>query len=443
MAEACVNFVAHIWKPNVCRDCASTKENHLIGQISTPSQCLADPIENALPESKHSEQKVSKSGRTKRRDDEYRFIRLVEKSIQLLIDQSDLKDEEIRKLKSEQNKLVHYYQTLEKALADELDYRERRQLEKQHILTISQQTPSYWGPNAFTEPYREIVLSRQSKEFHMISSLINSTISLHDNQYGTVNGRDPTEFVVKQIKRIQNARLWHEYCFKKDSIIRKNNDQLSDYGSSIYLEATPILTPLLDKRANEYWLFHGSNPVNIPDLLQVGYDPRVSSLFGLFGGGFYLAENSSKSNQYIPCPGCGNNARFRRIECSCKDQDQFVFSIILYRVVLGDVHIALRYNKEKYCEGLNRNGQRIRVRRPPVKTNSLNLYDSVMGESIENGGTYMKHREFVLYDQGQAYPEYVIDFQRSANNPRASVDMKRLHEECNHFLKHTFRSAPE
>ena len=118
-------------------------------------------------------------------------------------------------MKLEQNKLVHYYQTLEKALADELDYRERRELEKQHILAISQQTPSYWGPNAFTEPYREIVISRQSKEFHVINSLINATISRHGNQYGKVNGRDPTEFVVKQIKRIQNVRLWHEYCFKK------------------------------------------------------------------------------------------------------------------------------------------------------------------------------------------------------------------------------------
>lgn len=201
--------------------------------------------------------------------------------------------------------------------------------------------------------------------------------------------------------------------------------------------------PLLDKRANEYWLFHGSNSENIPDLLQIGYDPRVSSLLGLFGGGFYLAENSSKSNQYISCPGCGNNSRLSRIKCSCKNQDKFVFSIILYRVVLGDVHIALRYDEEKYCGTFDRNGKQIHVRRPPVKENTRELYDSVMGESIRNGGTHIQHREFVLYDRGQAYPEYVIDFQRSANNARASVDMERLHKECHHFLKHTFRSTPE
>lgn len=51
---------------------------------------------------------------------------------------------------------------------------------------------------------------------------------------------------------------------------------------------------------------------------QKGFDERVGSitgtyssygflayLLGMFGAGIYFAENSSKSNQYIPCPSCG------------------------------------------------------------------------------------------------------------------------------------------
>lgn len=58
-----------------------------------------------------------------------------------------------------------------------------------------------------------------------------------------------------------------------------------------------MLTPFLDPLANEYFFFHGTGWNFIDVLKKSGYDPRVSSLIGMFGGGFYLAENSSKSNQ--------------------------------------------------------------------------------------------------------------------------------------------------
>ncbi|CAF3615889.1 unnamed protein product [Adineta steineri] len=480
MTETCLNFFPHHWKPSVCRDCTKMKDEHVIVHIpeiidkssseilSSSRQTTNDNHRNHTiivsqhesdhrldidthllddkkkkPISKSTDKLKRKKKRDQRKDDEYRFIELVAKQVQELIVQLDLKNEEIKKLRLDQTKMVRYHETLEKALVDELEYRERRELERQHILTIPRRTPSYWGSNAFSESYREILISNQSKEFDIINSLVNSTISKHGNRYGTINGQDPTAFVVKQIRRIQNIRLWHEYCYQKDSIINKNNDQIDDCGSSIYLEVNPILMPLLDKNANEYWLFHGCDQTHISDLLQIGYDPRISNSLGIFGGGFYLAENSSKSNQYIPCPGCGGNNRFSRDECSCPSQSDFVFSIILYRVVLGDVHIAFKYDKVKYCGGAMQNGRQINIRRPPKKANGHDVFDSLMGESIENGGNYLQHREFVIYDRGQAYPEYVIDFQRSTDDTKPAIDIKRLQKKCQHFLKHTFRSVPE
>ncbi|CAF4099011.1 unnamed protein product, partial [Rotaria sordida] len=70
-------------------------------------------------------------------------------------------------------------------LEEEIDHRERRELERKQILAIPRQTPMYWGLNAFEESYREIELSNQSPEFNIIKQLLNSTISKHDNQYGT------------------------------------------------------------------------------------------------------------------------------------------------------------------------------------------------------------------------------------------------------------------
>jgi hypothetical protein len=71
-------------------------------------------------------------------------------------------------------------------------------------------------------------------------------------------------------------------------------------------------------------------------------------IISMFGGGFYLTENSSKSNQYIPCPGCEQNAVFPESGCNCKDQENLEFTIILYRAVLGDVHIAKQYDRKIY-----------------------------------------------------------------------------------------------
>ena len=208
----------------------------------------------------------------------------------------------------------------------------------------------------------------------------------------------------------------------------------------MHFENHPLLTPLLDSHSNEYWLFHGCRGDTIPHLLHTGYDPRISNLKGMFGGGFYLAENSSKSNQYIPCPGCNGNSISSHIGCTCFNQDKLVFSMVLYRVILGDVHVALQYDKEKYRNG---SGKRNFVRRPPFKTAGEELYDSVMGESKKNGGDRLEHREFILYERGQAYPEYVIDFQRSAQNTTPPTDINRLLDRCRHFLKNTFRSVPE
>ena len=128
--------------------------------------------------------------------------------------------------------------------------------------------------------------------------------------------------------------------------MHKNNHRVVHCESSNYLEEYPPLTPVLDASANEYWLFHGCDNGILKILLHEGYDPRVSCLDGMFGGGFYLAENSSKSNQYIPCPDCGENAISRNEVCKCKNQNNLEFSMILYRTVLVDVHVAKKYDKK-------------------------------------------------------------------------------------------------
>ena len=200
-----------------------------------------------------------------------------------------------------------------------------------------------------------------------------------------------------------------------------------------------MLTPLLDTSANEYWLFHGCDHRILRVLIEEGYDPRVSSLDGMFGGGFYLAENSSKSNQYIPCPGCERNAIFRKEGCKCKNQADLEFTMVLYRATLGDIHVARQYDERAYRTGETSR----RVRRPPLRNGTNALYDSVMGESKKHGGNRLQYRECILYEPSQAYPEYVIQFKRSAMNARPPSDIERVRNRCMNFLRNTFNRNPD
>ncbi|CAF1099551.1 unnamed protein product [Rotaria sordida] len=500
-------------KPNICRNCGRHEQYHQNSASSNEhmSCAIEMPADHEITDN----------------NDQYNQNETATNSEPILV-QTLLPTilpqcrHEATKLRQDLTKMVKYNQQLEMALGEEIDHRERRELERKQIVAIPRQTPGYWGPNAFEEPYREIEISTQSPEFDIINQLMNATISNHGSKYGTINGQDPTELLINRIIRIHNNELWHVYCYKKDMIIHKYNDRLTDCESSKYLQAHPILTPLLDTKTNEYWLFHGCsrnslyhllhsgydprvsnlsgmfgggfylaenssksnryipcpkcgknsigndigcncanqqdiefaivlyraalgdvhvamNQNSLDHLLHSGYDPRVSNLCGMFGGGFYLAENSSKSNQYIPCPRCGKNSIDNDIGCNCANQQDIEFAIVLYRAALGDVHVAMKYDKEKYRRGPN--GQR--VRRPPKKTNDKDLYDSVMGESMENGSDRLKYREFILYDSGQAYPEYVIYFRRSANRARQSSNIENLKKKCRNFLINTFRKNPE
>jgi hypothetical protein len=127
-------------------------------------------------------------------------------------------EKEIGKLREEKTKIATYHRQLENALTQEVNNRERREIEKKRILEIRRDTPNYWGANAFDQPYREIQNRQGSPEFISLCGLLNNTIETHGSQYGTIYGEDPTEFIVTKINRIHNKKLWHEYCFKKVSM---------------------------------------------------------------------------------------------------------------------------------------------------------------------------------------------------------------------------------
>jgi len=130
--------------------------------------------------------------------------------------------------------------------------------------------------------------------------------------------------------------------------------------------------------ANEKYVFHGSRNDAYNIILKEGFDHRVANMGGAIGAGVYFAHSSATSQSYV-----GNSGSYKKM--------LFCF------VAAGDI-------------GPGAHG----LRRPPAKhkhggapkfggavVGSEELYDSVGNE----GGVY------VVFDNYQAYPSYVIHYQ--------------------------------
>eukprot|EP00928_Gymnodinium_smaydae_P099397 TRINITY_DN9467_c0_g1_i3.p2 TRINITY_DN9467_c0_g1~~TRINITY_DN9467_c0_g1_i3.p2 ORF type:complete len:165 (-),score=19.07 TRINITY_DN9467_c0_g1_i3:182-676(-) len=161
--------------------------------------------------------------------------------------------------------------------------------------------------------------------------------------------------------------LWTEYASRKMTM----KQQVRAYK----IQIPPLQPPLdghetLDPSVNEVYLWHGTGKDSLDDILQWGLDERVCSVNGLYGAGLYFACDICKSGQYAKPAG---NVRY----------------VFYSRVLLGLPSYA-----DEYTQG---------ARRPPAYSEKNGrLYDSVIANT--------EHREFIVYDRLQTYPEYLLEF---------------------------------
>merc|ERR1712070_120778 len=131
----------------------------------------------------------------------------------------------------------------------------------------------------------------------------------------------------------------------------------------------------LDAGTNEFYLLHGvrGGRAVAEVISQQGFDERISDLERcLYGAGIYTAEQSCKAIQYAAPDDQGKRYAFYS------------------RVTLGRAHstkTALR-------------GQR----RAP------DGYDSVVANTLLANAGAQVHREFIVYDRNQIYPEFLVCF---------------------------------
>ncbi|XP_016410796.1 poly [ADP-ribose] polymerase 14-like isoform X2 [Sinocyclocheilus rhinocerous] len=151
------------------------------------------------------------------------------------------------------------------------------------------------------------------------------------------------------IERVQNSALWRNYMIKKEELEDKNKH-----------------------KNNEKHLFHGTGPDKTDQINNHGFNRSFAGAHGaMYGNGTYFAVDPNYSAQGYSAPDVNRHKR-----------------MYLARVLVGD-----------FTQG--KRGLPV----PPAKrSNSADLYNSV-ADNMSNPTM------FVIFNDVQAYPEYLITFQ--------------------------------
>ena len=259
--------------------------------------------------------------------------------------------------------------------------------------------PVYWNAQKLDDssPTQRFDVTNEMKD--LIRELMNATAK--PGFHG--QGRDShgiifSTFEPVKVFRIEDHRQWMEYVVRRNAVRANVGGSPAEIRPAV---ATSGFRPppgvQLDGECNEHLLFHGTIPAVVNAVCR-GFDVRVAR-GGLFGGGCYFAENSSKSDEYVP-----------------QGAKQYMF---LCRVVLGspfvtpgvDIQQLTQLRRPPCREGhfdFDNAGQRIM---PPCVHDRCDSLLAVT-QATDPAARLHAFREFVVYDHTQCYPEYLIEYER-------------------------------
>eukprot|EP00931_Biecheleriopsis_adriatica_P043639 TRINITY_DN24943_c0_g1_i1.p1 TRINITY_DN24943_c0_g1~~TRINITY_DN24943_c0_g1_i1.p1 ORF type:complete len:1168 (-),score=240.58 TRINITY_DN24943_c0_g1_i1:211-3714(-) len=210
----------------------------------------------------------------------------------------------------------------------------------------------------------------------------------------------PFRLQLEEVIRVQNGAAWMDYNRARsrvagstpppDSVAEAPLADESNGGTIRRLDEVPVLTTTLqnthllqllggelDTAANEQWLFHGTSAAGVQGISDEEFrlDFAGSHRGTLYGKGIYLAECSSKADEY-----------------SEQDEHGFCY-MLLCRTTLGNVlECADKQPKKDILDRCRTSG-----------------YNSLCGDRWTAVNTF---REFVLFDPNQVYPAFILRYRR-------------------------------
>ncbi|CEL92888.1 unnamed protein product [Vitrella brassicaformis CCMP3155] len=253
------------------------------------------------------------------------------------------------------------------------------------------------------------------RERRLVQHLMNETFL--DRRTRDREGRMPKWLKVTSVHRIENPRLWTEYCVKRYEMLREVRtleDELYKMSNirtmAAWQHVNPSTTHSLVPEVNETYLFHGTSMEAAEAIADSGFMIKLAGTGAgtLYGKGIYFTECSSKGDEYTSTTAAPATSTDRDTTsaATANEADPPVYSMLLCRVCLGHIFWT-----------------------PEDRPTPMQLYKlvkggphhSVLGDRETAKGTY---REFIVYEPDQAYPEYLIRYCRRAH-PKKSERRKR------------------
>ncbi|CAK9077284.1 Beta-catenin-like protein 1 (Nuclear-associated protein) (NAP) [Durusdinium trenchii] len=238
--------------------------------------------------------------------------------------------------------------------------------------------PLYWknvGKNPYTEGFREHWVVK-----HKIKDLIQRLAE------GTC--RNPVK--VNKVRRVEDSSLWCRYINWKRNLASQLEESDAKIKSPNELDGNPesghVLTEKILKEnhgdeaisvenmqmgLNEMLLWHGTSKKAAETIAEEGFLVASAAHGRRFGNGVYLAEDLTKSLDY------------------CKTDDG-IYYVLLCRATCGHIY----YTEKDWDSGAD----------GPAKSRGCSC---VLANPNQRGP-----REYILFDVGQVYPEYIVELKR-------------------------------
>jgi len=229
-----------------------------------------------------------------------------------------------------------------------------------------------------------------------------------DHTFKNIRTRDRKDGIVPErlqafmAQRIENRRLWEQFREEKLRIHGRRGlaagfrgcTQLNKLRGGEALTMVPeaggaaLAGTSFDPSLNEVYLWHGTSPDASMRIAQTGFNVGLSGSSSgmMYGPGVYLAECSSKSDEYAQDDKHGLH--------------KGIHALLLCRVVLGEL-LSLTTGGDS-------------VHSLVKAAMDSGSYDSVLGDREASMGTY---REFVCPRSDQVLPEYVVLYTRIEPGP--------------------------
>jgi len=200
-------------------------------------------------------------------------------------------------------------------------------------------------------------------------------------------GQLPERLRVTDVMRIEDRDLWNRFLRKRAELASgPRPTMIKDLPGNGEVKTRTVGDPqdgplhITAPALNEAYFFHGTSPAGAMGIGESGFNLGMvgSNVGTMFGAGAYMAEASSKSDEYASEDLSGVFAG--------------KYAFLLCRVLVGNAF----YTRESDIPAIE----------AAIATGN---YQAVLGDREAAVGTY---REFVVFDEAQVYPEYIIVYER-------------------------------